>query len=219
MGETNITTLIPFSVHRHTFSVAKAEVPLVPIRPICEALGIDSKVQRRKLHSHPTFGSVGVMVTSTASDGKLYDMFAMPADMVMGWLLTIHPDRVAPRVRGALVEFQRHLFRAAYEAWTSARNGLPVHGGGRPRQGMLFEPQNPMDWLRHPTVLHALSLWDAASDVEAQAREQANSIRVAAREAVRRIGLSGKAFAALRDWAEQAPLSPVPALPTETEEG
>lgn len=219
MGETNITTLIPFSVHRHTFSVAKAEVPLVPIRPICQALGIDDRAQRQKLQSHPTFGACGVMITSHDTTGRQQEMFAMPADMVMGWLCTIHPGKVAPRARDALAVFQRNLFRAAYDAWTSARNGLPVHGGGRPRQGMLFEPQNPMDWLRHPTVQHALSLWDSATDVEAQAREQANSIRVAAREAVRRIGLSGKAFAALRDWAEQAPLSPIPALPAATEEG
>lgn len=208
MGETSNTTLIPFSVHRHTFSVAKAEAPLVPIRPICDALGLAWAAQHQKLQSHPTFGPTVMIIMTVGADGKQRQMFAMPADMVMGWLLTIHPNKVAPRARGALVEFQRHLFRAAYEAWSSARAGLPVHGGGRPQQGALFEPENPMVWLRHPTVQAALSRWGDAGAVEAEARERAQAIREQARAMARRVGLSGRAFAALRDWASQAPLAP-----------
>jgi hypothetical protein len=53
--------------------------------------------QHRKLVAHPTFAPVVVMVTTTGADQKRYEMVCMPADLIMGWLMTIHPDRVAPK--------------------------------------------------------------------------------------------------------------------------
>jgi len=200
-----IMELLPVQLHRHTVFVANAEAPLVPIRPVCLALGLDESSQRQKLQSHPTFAPTAVMITSVAGDGKQREMYAMPADMVMGWLLTIHPNKVAPRVRSVLVEFQRHIYRSVYDTWMMARAGLPAHPGGRPRQGALFEAENPMKYLRHPTVQEALRLWDSAAAVEADARSSANDIREASRALARRVGLSGRAFSALREWSELGP--------------
>ena len=42
----------------------------VPIKPICEAIGVDAKSQRAKLQEDEFFASVGAIITSTGSDGK-----------------------------------------------------------------------------------------------------------------------------------------------------
>ncbi|MDR0939945.1 MAG: phage antirepressor N-terminal domain-containing protein [Mediterranea sp.] len=46
------------------------EQKLIPIKPICEALGIDVKDQRIKIQGHPILGTTGVLSTSVAGDGK-----------------------------------------------------------------------------------------------------------------------------------------------------
>jgi hypothetical protein len=46
----------------------------VPIRPICEALGIDDKSQRSKIYEDEFLNSVKVLSTSTGTDGKEYEM-------------------------------------------------------------------------------------------------------------------------------------------------
>lgn len=43
---------------------------LVPIKPICEALGINDKSQRDKIADDEFLNSVGVLSTSTGKDGK-----------------------------------------------------------------------------------------------------------------------------------------------------
>lgn len=42
----------------------------VPIKPICDAIGIDPKVQRCKLQEDEFFASTGVIMTSVAADDK-----------------------------------------------------------------------------------------------------------------------------------------------------
>ena len=214
-----ITDLIPVPVHGHTVFVANADVPLVPLRPICAQLGLDWRSQQRKVQTHPTFAPCVVMVTTHDASGRLQEMLALPADLAMGWLLTIHPDNVAPKVRAALIAFQRQLYGLAFAAWQAARNGLPVHTGGRPVQAALFDVPNPMDWLRHPTFQVAMAKWAEATAVENAARERAGVIRKEARAVARSIGLTGRAFAVLRDWAALPVPAAQPALRFDDEEG
>ena len=61
----------------------------VPIRPVCDALGIDSKAQRDRIDRDKILNSVGVMITSTGADGKQYEMYCIPFKFVFGWLFTI----------------------------------------------------------------------------------------------------------------------------------
>lgn len=43
---------------------------LVPIKPICDALGIDAKAQRNRIDRDEILSSTGVIMTSVAADGK-----------------------------------------------------------------------------------------------------------------------------------------------------
>lgn len=208
-----VIDLIPVPVHGHTLFVADADKPLVPLRPICDALGLSWGTQFRKVQSHPTFAPCVVEMSTHDSSGRIQPMVAMPADMTMGWLLTIHPDKVAKRVRDALIAFQRDLYALAFAAWQSVRHGLPVHGGGRPATQDLFDLPNPMQWVRHPTFQAAMVKWREAAAVENAARDKATELRKEARALARRIGLSNKAFAVVRDWAALPAPDRQPALP------
>lgn len=97
---------------------------LVPIKPICEALGIDAKAQRDKISSDQILGSVGVLSTSTGSDGKHYEMFCIPFKYVFGWLFTINPSNVKEEARENLIRYKEACYDALYRTFAEQRNFL-----------------------------------------------------------------------------------------------
>jgi hypothetical protein len=175
-------------VHGHTLFVANEEQPLVPLRPICDALRIDFRTQYRKLVGHPTFAPTVVMMTTVGADGKLREMTAMPADLVMGWLMTIHPDKVAPKLRETLIDVQRTAARLLHAAWAAMRAGLPLPAGPRPEPG-FFDRAPPQHWLRHPSVEAAVMLNREAEAKRAAAAQAARGLRAAALRRVKEAGL------------------------------
>ncbi len=88
---------------------------LVPIKPICQALGIDDKRQREKIQEDQILGSVGGLTPSTGADGKTYDMFCLPLMYVYGWLFTINPKNVAPEAREAVTLYRRECYDVLYK--------------------------------------------------------------------------------------------------------
>jgi hypothetical protein len=92
---------------------------LIPVKPICEALGIDSKNQRASIQEDPILGSVGVLSTSTGKDGKSYEMFCIPLKFAFGWLLKIDARNVKEEVREGLVSYQLQCYDALYSYFTS----------------------------------------------------------------------------------------------------
>lgn len=86
----------------------------VPIRPICDALGVDFSGQRRRIMSDPILGSVVDEKSATASDGKNYMMVCLPFEFVFGWLFTINPDKVKPEASEAVIRYKRECYHALY---------------------------------------------------------------------------------------------------------
>lgn len=86
--------------------IATTEEQLVPIKPICEALGVNYTTQIEKLKKHPIYGSVVPLRGITAADGKTYQTSCMPLRYISGWILSIHPDNVKEEVREHLIEYQ-----------------------------------------------------------------------------------------------------------------
>lgn len=104
--------------------------PFVPLRPLCEALGLDPDSQRRKLDQAEW--AVTVMMTATGSDGKKYQMVALDADHVPMWLATIQVSRVAEAARPVLIAYQR-------EAATALRDYFYRGVAVQPSTGSQFD--------------------------------------------------------------------------------
>lgn len=71
----------------------------IPVKPICEAIGVADQKQREKIQNHPILSSVGTLRVSTGADGKKYEMFCLPLKYVYGWLFTINPGNVSPEAK------------------------------------------------------------------------------------------------------------------------
>lgn len=87
---------------------------LVPIRPICEALGVDDKNQRSKIKNDEILGSVGVLSTSTGKDGKQYEMFCLPYMYALGWLFTINPKNVKEESQETIIKYKMECYTALF---------------------------------------------------------------------------------------------------------
>lgn len=92
---------------------------LVPIKPICEALGIDEDAQRRKLQEDDFLNSTTVLSTVVAADGKNREMVCLPFEFIFGWLFTINPKNVKEEAREAVSKYRIECYRALYKHFSS----------------------------------------------------------------------------------------------------
>lgn len=92
----------------------------VPIKPICDAIGIDARAQREKIQSDEILSSTGVLSTSVGGDGKEREMFCLPLKYVYGWLFTINPKNVAESARESVVRYRRECYDVLYDHFTGS---------------------------------------------------------------------------------------------------
>lgn len=92
----------------------------VPIKPICEAIGIDVESQRDKIQADEILNSVAVFCTATGADGKQYEMHCLPLRYTYGWLFTVNPKKVAPEAREAVAVYRRECYDVLYEYFTGS---------------------------------------------------------------------------------------------------
>ena len=86
----------------------------LPIKPICEAIGIAFQSQNDKIKEHPILRSVVTIIVTTGADGKKYEMVCLPVKYVYGWLFTINPGKVAPDARENVERYSRECYEVLY---------------------------------------------------------------------------------------------------------
>lgn len=92
----------------------EAHEVFIPIKPICDALGIDDKRQREKIQNDEILSSVGGLKPSTGGDGKTYEMYCLPLQYVYGWIFTVNPKNVAPEARETVSRYRRECYDVLY---------------------------------------------------------------------------------------------------------
>jgi len=81
----------------------------VPIKPVCEALGLAWQAQHRKLTDASERFSITMMVMETPAGPR--EMLCLPVTRLFGWLAGIHPSKVRPELRDKLTRYQRECDR------------------------------------------------------------------------------------------------------------
>ena len=93
----------------------------VPIRPLCEHLGVAWSPQRRRINRDPVLSEEVKGVTVTVTPGGRQEMICLPLDVLNGWLFGINADRVKPEVRDRVIRYQRECYRVLHEAFQEGR--------------------------------------------------------------------------------------------------
>lgn len=86
----------------------------VPVKPICQALGIDFAAQYNKLQSDPTLAPTIAIIATVASDEKERDMICLPVKFIYGWLFTINPGKVNENARETVLQYRLECYNALY---------------------------------------------------------------------------------------------------------
>ena len=92
---------------------------LVPIKPICGALGIDYARQFQKLKDDEDLGPTIGLTPTVAADGKIREMVCLPMEFIFGWLFTINPKNVKPEAQEAVRTYRMQCYHVLYEYFAS----------------------------------------------------------------------------------------------------
>jgi len=89
---------------------------MIPIKPICEAIGIDFEPQRKKIYNDQLLASVTSLEEAPGADKKTYEMVCLPLKYVFGWLFTINPNNVKEEAKPSVIQYQKECYDAIYDS-------------------------------------------------------------------------------------------------------
>lgn len=96
----------------------------VPVRPICDFLGIDWSSQRRRINRDPVLSESMMSVVITATDispqsrrPQSSTMLCLPLDFLNGWLFGVSAQRVKPEFRERVITYQRECYKILSDAF------------------------------------------------------------------------------------------------------
>ncbi|MBK7896340.1 MAG: ORF6C domain-containing protein [Anaerolineaceae bacterium] len=94
----------------------------VPLRTICNNLGVAWSAQRQRILRDPVLAEemTPVIVTITGT-GQQVEAQCLPLEFLNGWLFGINANRVAEDVRDDLIAYQKECYRVLYEATQDGR--------------------------------------------------------------------------------------------------
>ncbi|MCC6605082.1 MAG: ORF6C domain-containing protein [Anaerolineae bacterium] len=94
----------------------------VPLRTICNNLGVAWSAQRQRILRDPVLSEAmtPVIVTITGT-GQEVEAQCLPLEYLNGWLFGINASRVDAAVRDDLIAYQRECYRVLYEATQDGR--------------------------------------------------------------------------------------------------
>ena len=102
----------------------KRQEVYVPVRPICDFLGIDWSSQRRRINRDPVLSEVTMSVVITATDidpksrrPQTSSMLCLPLDFLNGWLFGVSAQRVKSELRERVITYQRECYKILSDAF------------------------------------------------------------------------------------------------------
>ena len=97
------------------------ETQSIVISDICEALGINSSSQIKKLQADESYESKLIKVQTK---GGLQEVFTIPLSKLNGWLFSINPNKVKPEVKQKLIEYKKECFNVLNSYFN---NGIAIN--------------------------------------------------------------------------------------------
>lgn len=90
----------------------------VPVRLLCQFLGVDWSGQRQRIMRDPVLSSVARIVGVTPSNrGGDPNVLALPVEFIHGWLFGISVARIKPEHQDKLIRYQLECFRVLWRAF------------------------------------------------------------------------------------------------------
>lgn len=92
--------------------------PYVPMKPICENIGLAWHAQFERLKRKEVLSS-GIRIIRTPSNGGEQESVCLPLHYLNGWLFGIDTNRVKPELKEKLVRYQKECYEVLWDYWTT----------------------------------------------------------------------------------------------------
>ena len=112
---------------------------LVPIRPICDALGVDFEGQRQRISRDEILSSTAFMTKAVGADGKDREMVCLPMKFVFGWLFTIDTSRVNEEAREAVITYKLKCYDVLYNYFVEYSDFVEARAKAMDRQLEIYQ--------------------------------------------------------------------------------
>jgi hypothetical protein len=99
--------------------ITKDGQKLIPIKPLCQMLGIDFKSQYEKLKADKILSSTVVLSTTVGGDGKDREMVCIPFKFAFMWLSKISAHNVNENARHGLITAQMKAYDLLWDSLIS----------------------------------------------------------------------------------------------------
>lgn len=118
---------INFYNDKVTAVVASNNTIYVPVKPLCELIGVDWSTQHRKIQNDPVLADeMRSMVirpqTSTEAESsrpKSSTMVCIPLNYLNGWLFSINANRVKDEIKDVVIRYQRDCYNILFNAFST----------------------------------------------------------------------------------------------------
>lgn len=177
----------------------KAEL-YVPLRPLCDYLGISYTGQRERIERDPVL-SKKLQTVQVATDGGPQVMQCLSLDYLNGWLFGINANRVKESVRDRLIRYQEECYvvlRDAFQEPTGPDALTQVEQLGhalitlareqREFDRRLDSTQDELEDVKRRVVVLEDRLSPGASITEEQASQISQAVKAVAMELSRQSG-------------------------------
>jgi hypothetical protein len=116
----------------------------VPVRALCDYLGLSWSGQRERILRDPVLSEAVHSVRVTRTERGERDVLALPLDLLPGWLFGISAARVREELRDKIIRYQRECFRVLWDAFKqdilpSAHTPQPIVPTERPGAEIAYE--------------------------------------------------------------------------------
>lgn len=92
----------------------------VPVKPICDAIGVAYQTQHLKLQDHEILAPTITLRVMVAADGKKREMVCLPLEFVYGWIFTINTKNVSESAHDKVLRYQLECYKALYHHFTGS---------------------------------------------------------------------------------------------------
>ncbi len=107
---------VDFYCDQVTGAVVESGEIYVPVRPICDYLGLDWSSQRQRINRDQVLAE-GVVVITIPSAGGPQNAVCLPLDLLPGFLFGVSATRVKPELQEKITRYRRECFRVLWEAF------------------------------------------------------------------------------------------------------
>lgn len=141
--------------------------PYVPMKAIVEGMGLDWKSQYEKIKANiKRFCMVEITIQLPGNDQKR-SVICMPLRKIMGWLMTIHPNKIQNELtRNKVIQYQDECDDVLWKYWTEGKVENPKARPEKSRKmiegGLTLEQQDAVK-AHHKTLMQHMNLQDAGS--------------------------------------------------------